>query len=554
MALTTQIVSASGERLYAGSKTLDPSRRLALTLVGGAGTEASWWELIPDSTSRGVHRIRHQQRGEFLYAGSSRLDASRRHALTWIGSDNGDPAMRWELIPRGETGSFLIRNAKLNEYLYTGSSTLDSRSRYALTWVGEANEDPAMMWCIPALQPPVRAREATHPFSPTARSTLSESRKLAARQACLITGTEHLLLGLLQESTNTASRWLCEAASLPAEQLSAEAMAVVASTAGSSAANHAKFSTRSLTRALELAQALARPAGTEHLLLGLLLVAQLDGTANAATTVCCRCAGRSLRELVAELQAAVGVSDAQVSELHQRCPNSGRAFGIHWSASIPAAVTTVAGTKESAEGAGGAAAMAQPLVAAVAAAGGGVGGGGGVPEEISRPQMPPANKRGPVHDTHWVWPNLLCGKSAGAMERWDLSALLAAGVDTFVCLQQSYTEYGCADYRETVRALAPAQEVRFLHCPVPDFGVLSNDSLVALIAELQKELAEERNHMLYIHCMGGHGRTGTVVSNLISAVEGVDCSTAMRTLQKCHRGRGCRRHCSLNMGAFPYYP
>ena len=36
---------------------------------------------------------------------------------------------------------------------------------------------------------------------------------------------------------------------------------------------------------------------------------------------------------------------------------------------------------------------------------------------------------------------------------------------------------------------------------------------MALVAELQKALGSGR--MLYIHCMGGHGRTGTVVANLI---------------------------------------
>jgi len=73
-------------------------------------------------------------------------------------------------------------------------------------------------------------------------------------------------------------------------------------------------------------------------------------------------------------------------------------------------------------------------------------------------------------------------------------------VDTFVCLQSSYTEYGCDDYRrslrrtfsappcgsgaDALRAACPA-ELRFLHCPVPDFGVLADASLLALVAELQ---------------------------------------------------------------------
>jgi len=51
-------------------------------------------------------------------------------------------------------------------------------------------------------------------------------------------------------------------------------------------------------------------------------------------------------------------------------------------------------------------------------------------------------------------------------------------------------------------------------------------------------------HTLYVHCMGGHGRTGTVVANLIAAVDGCSFSRAMATLRRAHAsGRGCRGHC-----------
>ena len=155
---------------------------------------------------------------------------------------------------------------------------------------------------------------------------------------------------------------------------------------------------------------------------------------------------------------------------------------------------------------------------------------------------------GPVPHTHYVRNNLICGKSAGDMSTARLRDLVAAGVDTFVCLQTSYTEYGCSDYPRQLRELGGAgatREIRFLHCPVPDFGVLSTESLHALVVELQRELASPEGHVLYVHCMGGHGRTGTVVVNLIMALDGVDFGTAMATLQRCHRGRGCG-HCALN--------
>lgn len=76
--------------------------------------------------------------------------------------------------------------------------------------------------------------------------------------------------------------------------------------------------------------------------------------------------------------------------------------------------------------------------------------------------------------------------------------------------------------------------------------MLQDESLHALVVELQRELSA--GHTLYIHCFGGHGRTGTVVANTMMAVEGLTFPAAMAKLQRCHRGRGCRGHCALNAG------
>ena len=39
-----------------------------------------------------------------------------------------------------------IRNCATSELLYTGSKLLDPHRRYALTWTGAPQEDPAMLW------------------------------------------------------------------------------------------------------------------------------------------------------------------------------------------------------------------------------------------------------------------------------------------------------------------------------------------------------------------------------------------------------------------------
>ena len=84
----------------------------------------------------GLYLIRSVDKKEFLYCGSNFLDGPRRHALTWIGNANQDPAMRWQLKSNG-AGNHHIYNMKQREYLYTGTRFLEkTHFRYALTWVG----------------------------------------------------------------------------------------------------------------------------------------------------------------------------------------------------------------------------------------------------------------------------------------------------------------------------------------------------------------------------------------------------------------------------------
>ena len=130
-------------------------------------------------------------------------------------------------------------------------------------------------------------------------------------------------------------------------------------------------------------------------------------------------------------------------------------------------------------------------------------------------------------------------------------------VNTFVSLQTSYDEYGGRDYRLMLQELftppmEPPFEVKFLHCPISDFGTMDDRTLVAFITELQSLLVIPSN-TLYIHCYGGHGRTGTVVVQLITAVTGRCLSEALVLLKRAHkfrkdhRGRKCC-DCSLANG------
>ena len=166
-------------------------------------------------------------------------------------------------------------------------------------------------------------------------------------------------------------------------------------------------------------------------------------------------------------------------------------------------------------------------------------------------QIPPDARPAPTQNTHWVIPGrLAAGVSAGNLPSSSLTALVNAGVDTFVSLQKSYREYGSSDYRETLRTLAkrpdfPPHPLSFLHFPIPDFGVVKDPDMLALINQLADLL--KKGKCLYIHCFGGHGRTGVVLLLLLSATLGQDLKASMELLKTAHKARGCR-YCAINQG------
>eukprot|EP00055_Hartaetosiga_balthica_P001642 m.138542 g.138542 ORF g.138542 m.138542 type:complete len:406 (+) comp15219_c0_seq1:142-1359(+) len=160
-----------------------------------------------------------------------------------------------------------------------------------------------------------------------------------------------------------------------------------------------------------------------------------------------------------------------------------------------------------------------------------------------------------LHSAHWVVPGrIMCGSSPGKWDRRgnELRKLIVGyGVDVMVCLQESYSEYGGLVYPTLVQkniqpTLEKGHVVHFMHCPIPDFGCLEIAPLVAFVDKLV-ELVAERGRVIYIHCYGGHGRTGTIVSMLISAIGQKTHRAAMKTLQLLHSHRHCA-YCALNDG------
>ena len=122
---------------------------------------------------------------------------------------------------------------------------------------------------------------------------------------------------------------------------------------------------------------------------------------------------------------------------------------------------------------------------------------------------------GPTHESNWLIPKTP-GSSFGSLcvgsypESWHgyLARILAAGCNTFVCLND---EYGTKDYRGDyfepyARNNKQIPPDRFIWKKIKDMKTGDDGDLLEVADEVVKRI--KNGEHVYLHCAGGHGRTG----------------------------------------------
>jgi len=121
----------------------------------------------------------------------------------------------------------------------------------------------------------------------------------------------------------------------------------------------------------------------------------------------------------------------------------------------------------------------------------------------------------PYQDCYWVEPGrFLAGQYPGSMEkdpaRRKLRALLEYGITVFIDLTEE-REHGLLPYNVLLEKEAAKlkRSVQHIRMSIPDGEAGSARRVQQILRVIDENLASGK--AIYVHCFGGHGRTGMVV-------------------------------------------
>jgi protein-tyrosine phosphatase len=137
--------------------------------------------------------------------------------------------------------------------------------------------------------------------------------------------------------------------------------------------------------------------------------------------------------------------------------------------------------------------------------------------------------QGPTGVSNWLSKNICVGGSIDYKTHLDL--LIAAGIDVFVSLiGVDKVKLRLYDYEKVL----PADKI-YISEPIQDMNIISDDKVLALARRIVAMI--RKGHKVYIHCSGGHGRTGTIVAIVLHLLYGLSLYQIRDYLQYSHDQR-----------------
>ncbi|KAF0974814.1 hypothetical protein FDP41_006288 [Naegleria fowleri] len=153
------------------------------------------------------------------------------------------------------------------------------------------------------------------------------------------------------------------------------------------------------------------------------------------------------------------------------------------------------------------------------------------PLPSDRKNIDPVQYRGPSDYSNWLIPNHVC--VGGYPRSKEVDSIVSSGISTFVNLVEDDEELRCGPfYYDHASRKSTLPKLNYVTFPIRDKNIAEDDKVKELVQLLRSLVM--RGEKLYIHCVGGHGRTGTIASLLLGNLYNLPAYDSLHWVQAFH--------------------
>jgi hypothetical protein len=170
------------------------------------------------------------------------------------------------------------------------------------------------------------------------------------------------------------------------------------------------------------------------------------------------------------------------------------------------------------------------------------------------------NFQGPIPESNKVVEGIYAGAFPGNISdeitNMFLTHILNCNVDKFVCLQKEYPKGYAKTYWRSYGGIRPyfddvqrilknkdkydlkactVDSATFVHLPIQDLKTAPDYYIIILAKKLVREYYHGAR--MYIHCWGGHGRTGVLICIMLHIMYGLTAKDALAYCEAVHSKR-----------------
>lgn len=150
------------------------------------------------------------------------------------------------------------------------------------------------------------------------------------------------------------------------------------------------------------------------------------------------------------------------------------------------------------------------------------------------------SKSNPTNTSNWIDDRIIAGSYPGTIDptehRSILASIVNSGVNVFISLMQPKEAAKFNEYQSFVNKLT-RDSVKYYNFPIADKQTASTELLLEVVSLMKSLLREDQNTVIYLHCHGGHGRTGLVSTLYLSSKYKLNSDSALKLWYEKHETR-----------------